>query len=298
MKTGSGDNRCVGEVKVLEIAAVVSVAVRTVGANRRRSGSLLAVSGAFCQSSCPARIESESRKGGVHVSGSSCVNASGPRTLLESPVRRLKARTRKPLTTPSEWLKRNRIVLAPSTTARGGSGSVTLQRGETPAYSAIALARLRDGDRVVVQRQPGARVDLHAHHVGVAQTVDLHPQRPNLAARPAGTSTVTLDVVPFSPTTSTGRVTAAARVSRTRKDGRGDTRRRHVPTVACRRTLAWLCYCFFGVLSAVRRYTVSKPGLLQVTPLDALGRRRTHRARGVNSGPESSSADWWRHSFR
>src|SRR5437870_2606892 len=35
MKTGSGDNRGVGEAKVFEITAVVSVAIRTAGANLR-----------------------------------------------------------------------------------------------------------------------------------------------------------------------------------------------------------------------------------------------------------------------
>src|SRR5439155_3760231 len=88
-----------------------------------------------------------------------------------------------------------------------------LERRKTPAYAAIALARLRDGDRGVVQRKPTAFVDLHAHHVGVAQPwICIHSDRTSRARR-AGTSTVTLDVVPFSPTTSTGRVTVVPAVA-------------------------------------------------------------------------------------
>src|SRR5204863_6998847 len=63
--------------------------------------------------------------------------------------------------------------------SREGQGH--LERREPPADSTIALAGLCDGDSAVVQRNPGAFVDLHAYHVGVAQTVDLDPQRADLA---------------------------------------------------------------------------------------------------------------------
>src|SRR4029077_481143 len=76
-------------------------------------GRLFAASRTLRQSSCPVRSDSGSRKGGVHELGSSCLKASGSRTLVESAVRKLKATTRKPLATPSVLLKRNRIVLAP-----------------------------------------------------------------------------------------------------------------------------------------------------------------------------------------
>ena len=58
-----------------------------------------------------------------------------------------------------------------------------LQGGESAADSAVAPARFGDGDRIVIERQPVARVDLHAGHVAVGQSVDLHPQRTKLTAQ-------------------------------------------------------------------------------------------------------------------
>src|SRR5438876_4180454 len=58
-----------------------------------------------------------------------------------------------------------------------------LEGRETSAYSAVALAGLRNRNGAIVQRYPGTFVDLHAHHVGVAQTMNLHPQVSDLACQ-------------------------------------------------------------------------------------------------------------------
>ena len=53
------------------------------------------------------------------------MNASAPRIRVESAVNKLKARTRKPLASPSVLLNLNRMLLAPPIIAPAGSASVT-----------------------------------------------------------------------------------------------------------------------------------------------------------------------------
>src|ERR1017187_18832 len=84
------------------------------------SGRLFATRFARYQSAFPADIASGSPCGGVQVSGSSCLNAEVGRTMIPSSATKLNASTRTPLASPSEWLNRKRIVLAPAVTLPGG----------------------------------------------------------------------------------------------------------------------------------------------------------------------------------
>src|SRR4051812_44928039 len=88
-------------------------------------------SGAPSQSALPARIESASRNGGTQEAGSSGTNMPDSSTGFASAASRLNARTRKPLTMPSERLKRRRRVLTPSTMVFEGSCKVSI-RVENP----------------------------------------------------------------------------------------------------------------------------------------------------------------------
>src|SRR5436190_921731 len=57
------------------------------------------------------------------------------------------------------------------------SGKGGLQCGEASADSAVTPAWLGDGDRIVFQGNPGARVDLDASLIRIPQTMDLQPER-------------------------------------------------------------------------------------------------------------------------
>jgi hypothetical protein len=133
------------------------------------------LSGAFSQSCLPARIESGSRRGGVQVWGSSWMNEPGASTGLESPVRKIEGKDAKSAHDSIRPIEAEANSVGAVHHGIRWEQQVRLQRRETTANSAVALAGFGDGNRTVVQGQPVARIHLNTGHIWVSQTMDLHP---------------------------------------------------------------------------------------------------------------------------
>ena len=156
MKAGSGDDRRVGEAKVLEIAAVVSMAVRTVGANRRgirkAARRQLGVLPEFLPSPYGIGI-AQGRRPRAGVFLGECV---GLQNLARITGKEIEGHDSKTACDAIGLVEAEPNGVGALDHGVRWERQGHLERREPAADSAIALARLCDGDCVVVQRQPRA----------------------------------------------------------------------------------------------------------------------------------------------
>ena len=142
------------------------------------------MSGAFSQRSRPARIDFESRKGGVHAAGSSCDEGVRCEGGTRIGGKEIEGQDSKAADHAIGMVEAESKRVGAFAYGVRGQRQRDLQGGESAADSAVTLARFGDSNGIVVERQPVARIELYAGHVAIGQSMDLHPQRTKLAARP------------------------------------------------------------------------------------------------------------------